>query len=71
MAAFECLNNNHHATAFRAYLVLLVGVGTLIVTGLKISVGAHIKQPPDHLDPVATNAIREEAGVADTVEAGG
>jgi hypothetical protein len=71
LAAFECLNNDHHATAFRACLFLLIGVGTVIVIDLKISVRVHIKQSPDHLDPVATNAVRKEACVADTMEAGG
>ncbi|MFT4917389.1 MAG: hypothetical protein ACI9C3_003266, partial [Yoonia sp.] len=52
MAAFECLNNDHHAAAFRACLFLLVGVGTLIVVGFKISIRVCVKQSPDHLDPV-------------------
>tara|TARA_R110001599_G_C11939302_1_gene630475 strand:+ start:295 stop:648 length:354 start_codon:yes stop_codon:yes gene_type:complete len=71
LAAFECLNNNHHAAAFRACLFLLVGVGTLIVVGLRISIRVYVKQSPDLLDPVAPNAIRKEACVSDTMEAGG
>ena len=73
LSAFECLDDDHQATAFRAYLVLLVGVGTLIVIGFKISVRLQLdtKQSPDHLDPVATNAVSKEACMADTVEAGG
>jgi hypothetical protein len=43
----------------------------VIVIGLKINDRVHIKQSPDHLDPVATNAVGKEACVADTVKAGG
>lgn len=49
----------------------LARIGALVIIGLKRGVGLHIKQSSDRLDPVAPNAVSEEACVANPVEARG
>lgn len=72
MAAQEGLNDDHRAAAFWAGLVcgfiIAFGAGCLIwrLIGLWLC----IQQKPDLCDPIAADTIREEACVADAVEAG-
>ena len=67
----ESLDDDHRATAFGARLMDIVIFGIVAFSLNRRLARFRIKQAPDLADPVAANAIREEACVADAVEAGG
>ncbi len=71
MAPQESLDDDHGVAAFGARLmdILIFEIATFSLNWRLARF--HIKQSPDLADPVAANAVREEACVADTVEAGG
>ena len=71
LAAGEGLDDDHRTTASGACLarVPLVGIGAPVLIGRLIRLWLGIDQTPDLLDPVAADAIGQEAGVTDTVEA--
>ena len=70
--AREGFDDDHRATAFGARL-MDIQIGRIIASALirrLARLWLRIKQTPDPLDPVAADAIGEEASVADAVEAG-
>ncbi len=51
--------------------ILIVGIVAFSNNRHLARLRSHIKQAPDLADPFASDAVGEEAGVADAVEAGG
>jgi hypothetical protein len=72
LTAGEDLDDTHRAATFGAGLRLIVfaGVGVMIFIGHRIRLTCLVQKTPDPLDPVAPDAVCEEASVADAVEAG-
>jgi len=63
LAAFESLDDNHRAAAFRARLRLVsfISIDGMLFVGFRTGIWFSIQQPPDHLDPVAADAVSKES----------
>ena len=63
----------HRATASGAFLpsVRCIGIGAVAVIVRRLRLRRRLDQSPDGVDPVAADAIGEEARMANAVEAGG
>lgn len=67
----ERLDDDHRAAAFGARLMDILIFGNVTFSLTRHLARFRIKQTPDLCDPGAADAVGEEAGVADAVEAGG